>query len=232
MKRLIIILIALAVPVEAQISEISFTGNYTTTSKLFLNPELSDTELQSVYHELNDIYSFGVEIRYKISESVETALAFEMLRKTITRDDFNLNGIAISIEEGYSVFPVDISIYYRLPFSSDKFNFFIGGGLGIYAGKMIRNVLNVSTKDARFNIDFGIQASLGIDYFINDVIAVRGHILFRDPEIKLKNKYSDTFVNYEGRIYLLPEEYTTKVNVDGMTFGIGIVINTIALMPF
>lgn len=233
MKRLLIIYLVSVASLNAQISEISLTGNYTTSSKLFLHPESSNLDMKYVYEELNDIYSLSGEIRYCLSESIETALAFEMIRKTIARDDFNLNGAAISIEEGYKLYPIDLSVYYRLPFSSDKFKFFMGGGIGVYIGKMIRNVVNVSTENAGFNIDFGIQASLGIDYYINDKIALRGHIRFRDPEIKLKSKYTDAFVNYEGRIYLLyPDEYTTKVNIDGITFGVGIVVNLVGIMPF
>ncbi|MGK9369290.1 outer membrane beta-barrel protein [Melioribacter sp. Ez-97] len=233
MKRLLIICLVSVASLNAQISEISLTGNYTTSSKLFLHPESSNLDMKYVYEELNDIYSLSGEIRYYLSESIETALAFEMIRKTIIRDDFNLNGTAISIEEGYKLYPIDLSVYYRLPFSSDKFKFFMGGGIGVYIGKMIRNVVNVSTENDRFNIDFGIQASLGIDYYINDKIALRGHIRFRDPDIKLKSRYTGAFVNYEGKSYLLyPEAYTTKVNVDGITFGIGIVVNLVGIMPF
>lgn len=199
--------------------------NYITTSKLFLQPNSPDEFLRGIHQDFDDIKSYSAEIRYKISESIFIGLASEIIEKTVINPSFNLAGSHAEVREGYKVIPFELSIYYQMPFSTKKFKFFMGGG-GLYIGKHIRQIAAVSFNDAGSKYGFGIHVAFGMDYFINNYLSLRGQMRFRDPELELNSKYSESIVDYNGRTFLLSTRtFNSKVNVDGVTFSIGLAIN-------
>jgi len=49
---------------------------------------------------------------------------------------------------------------------------------------------------------------------------------FRDPEFEMTSSYSSDTVNYENENYdLRTQNFSSKVNIDGITFTIGVVFN-------
>ena len=55
----------------------------------------------------------------------------------------NLNSRQFIVTDGYELYPVELSIYYFLPFSTEDFKFYMGGGMGIYPGKRTREFGNI-----------------------------------------------------------------------------------------
>lgn len=209
-----------------QLLDVSLNYNYTTTSRLFLHPYSSDPIVRASYESLDDIFSFSGEVRIQILESLVGSIWLESIKKTFTNDNFNLGGTKAKIKDGYEIYPVEISLYYLLPFSTERFKFFMGGGGGLYFGKHIRQLGDVSIFSDGSKIGYGIQVSLGMDYLIYDFISVRTQMRFRDPEVELKSKYTNTTVTYEGKKYqIAPTTFSSKVNIDGITFCAGIVFH-------
>jgi len=197
--------------------------NYTTTSKLYFQPNSSDPVLRSDYENLDGIYNISVEFRYKIFESMILGLGSEFIQKSFTNRNFIIQGDRAEIKEGYNLIPIELTIYYLLPFSTERFKFFMGGGGGLYFGKHIREFGNVNFNSAELSTGYGINVSVGLDYLVNEFISVRGQMRFRDPELIMKSKYSGSNSIYKGKSYLLSDNtYTTKVNIDGVTFTIGL----------
>lgn len=204
----------------------SLNYNYTTTSKLFLQPNTPDQLLRNIHEDLDAIYSYSAELRYKISESMVVGLSSEYIEKTFINTNYSLGGVRVRMNDGYKVIPVEFSIYYMLPFSTEYFKFFMGGGGGIYFGSHIRDLGDVSAVDDGSKIGYGIHVAVGMDYVVNQYLSIRGQMRFRDPEIDLKSKYNNSIVNYDGRAFLLSSQtFPSKVNIDGMTFTIGAVFN-------
>ncbi|MCX7798156.1 MAG: hypothetical protein N2249_06005 [Melioribacter sp.] len=205
------------------LQDISFYFNYTNTSKLFLQPKSSDPVVRATYNELRDIYSFSCEIRFRILESVFFGLWGEFMQKTFTNKNINFGAFSTDTKDGYRIFPVEVSLYYFLPFSTDKFKFYMGGGAGIYFANYIREIENITAVNNRVNLGYGIQVSVILDYIIYNFISLRTQIRFRDPEIDMKNKYSNNTVTIGNRTYKITmQNFDTKVNVDGITFSVGI----------
>lgn len=205
---------------------ISLNYNYTTTSRLYLQPNSSDPFLRNLYNELEDIYSVSAEFRFEILEELLIGLGCEFINKTFQNPNFNLGGRRIEIKDGFNVIPVEMSIYYLLPFSTHKFKFFMGGGAGIYIGKHIREFGDVFFENEKSQIGYGIHVGVGMEYFIKDFLSIRGQMRFRDPEFKMKSRYSNSIVNYNGNSYLISaDSYNSKANIDGVTFTIGAVFN-------
>ena len=205
---------------------ISLNYNYTTTSKLYLQPNSSDPFLRNLYSELEDIYSISTEFRFEIYEHLLIGLGSEFISKTFPNRNFNLGGNRIEIKDGFSVIPIELSLYYLLPFSSQQFKFFMGGGGGIYFGKHIREFGDVFFQENESQVGYGIHVGVGMEYFIKDYLSIRGQMRFRDPEFKMKSRYSNNIVNYSGNSYLIStDSYNSKANIDGVTFTIGAVLN-------
>ncbi|MDH7604008.1 MAG: hypothetical protein QHH13_03830 [Melioribacter sp.] len=225
LKSLVILCLSSTLIYSQIISKFDFAinYNYTNTSKLFLQPKSSDLIVRTTYNELEDIYSFSGEIRFQIFESLYTGLWLEAMEKTFINKNFNLGSISIDINDGYRIIPLELSLYYFLPFSTEKFKFYMGGGFGFYFGKSLRQVENISAINNGANIGYGIQVSVLMEYLIYDFIFLRTQMRFRDPEIELNSKYSSNSFTYKNRTYYIhSQNFTTKVNVDGITFSIGI----------
>ena len=204
---------------------VSFNYSYTTSSKLYLFPNAQDLILRNQFVEMDGARSFGIDLRYKISEPLLIGISSEILKNTTSHREFSVGGFIIDVEDGFELIPIELSLYYRIPFSSEKFNFYMGGGVGFYIGRQVRNFSDVSVTDVGNEIFYGIQVSTGMDYVVNSFISIRTELRFRDPEFDMKSKYSKQVFDFNGRTLLLSKEtFETKANVDGITFMIGIVL--------
>ncbi len=203
--------------------DISVNYIYTATSKLYLQPNSSDPIIRGTHDDLDDIWSYSGEIGYRIYEDLVIGLGVEYIRKTYTNRNMNLGGVRASMKDGYKVIPLDLTIYYTLPFSTEFFKFFMGGGGGLYFGEHIRELGDVSVSTISRKIGYGIHVAVGMDYIFYKNFALRTQMRFRNPEFEMKNKYSSNIVNYNGRAYLLASDtFSSKVDIDGISFTIGI----------
>lgn len=204
---------------------VSFNINYTTTSQLYLQPNSPDPIIRNSHQSINDIYSYSFDVRYCLTENVIIGVGSEYIKKTFD-NNINLGGVRATMNDGYKVMPVDISIYYLVPFSTEKFKFFMGGGIGFYIGEHIRELGDVTVSSESKKIGYGIQISVGMDFVMYKFLSIRGQMRFREPEFDMISKYSDINVKYNGKSYILPtDSFSSKVNIDGITFTLGAVIN-------
>ena len=214
---------------EAQYSgggfAISAGYNYTTTSKLFLFPHDADPIIRNQGISLEGIYSYSAEIRYRISDQLVLGFGSEFMERT---DKGSLivigpSGVTtIKIEEGFSLIPIELTAYYLLPFATEDFKFYMGGGLGYYIGRHIRKFGDADTDTDERELAYGLHVSVGMDYMITPFLSIRGEMKFRDPEFELKSKYNKTEINYKGEIVRVPTgDFDSKINIDGVTFTIG-----------
>lgn len=199
---------------------LSFGYNYTTSSKIFMNPNAKDILDQNQYFDVGDFQNYSAELRYKLSDMLILGLSAEYL--TNSESGRNLTSPIFLVDDGFEIYPIELSLFYLLPFSTESFKFYFGGGIGIYIGNRTRDFGNVKFNNIVSETGYGIQVSAGMDYLVFDNISVRGDIRFRDPDFKVTNKYNNKTVNYEGRIYSIStENLTSRINVDGITFRIG-----------
>lgn len=221
---LIILLINSSVYCQYNGSDIgvSTSFSYNTSAKIFLTPDADNIFDQNNYFGIEGINSYSVEIRYRLIEDLILGFSGEYMeasgkgRNIVTSSQF-------VVTDGFELIPLEFSAYYHLPFSTEDFKFFMGGGFGIYFGKRSRDFGNINYLDVDSEIGYGIQVSAGMDYMIYDFLSVRGELRFRDPDFKITNKYSDYIVNYEGRTYRIStDNITSKINLEGITFRIGV----------
>ena len=209
---------------------ISLNAVYTTSAQIFLNPNASNLEIRNKSYTLESIWNPGLDFRYRFADKFLVGLNIEYINKTA--DAPNLTAfignqvVVLEVEDGFRVIPIELTFYYYFPFSTEDFKFQMGGGLGYYYGQFIRNFSDVDLEVVHRNIAVGIQVSASMDYIIHKYLSARFEMKFRDPQYTVKSKYNKLETTYNENIIQLPEDaFETKVDIDGLTFILGLVLN-------
>ncbi len=230
MKHFIIFLLFLSAYANAQYNENNFSIGlnfvYTTDARIFLNPNSPNPVERNSSFGLSDIINPGINFRYKLFDEVLLGLNLEYMKSTATgmNEKVISNGIRrdINVEDGFEIIPIELSIYYILPFSTEKFKFLMGGGLGYYYGSMIRKFGDAEVSNAKRDFAYGVQVAIDMDYLLSDNIAIKGEMKFRDPQISVKSMYNKQQYNYNGKIVKLTrQEFDSQIDVNGITFVLG-----------
>jgi hypothetical protein len=204
---------------------LSINGVYTTGARIYQQPFASDDVVRHDHIPVDHIYNFSAEFRYALSESILIGIGTEYMRITETAGLVVLgqtSTVDIDVEEGFSFIPLDITIYYLFPFSTERFKFTAGGGAGYYFGSHIRNFGNAEVSTIERKFAYGIHVGLSMDYMIRNNISIRSEMKFRDPQFTLKSEYNRQEVEYNGRILrILQDSFDSKINIDGVTFLVG-----------
>lgn len=205
---------------------LSLNYNYTTTARIFLNPKSPDEILRNNSFYMEDIFSPSADLRYRLTEDILIGLNVEYIKKVQAGPNLTVLGSGgtqtIIVEDGFKVIPFELSAYYILPFSTEKFKFIMGGGLAYYYGEHLRKFGDEEVSNLKREFAYGIQALVSSDYMITSFLSLRGEMKFRDPELEVTSKYKNKRVNYEGSTIVLAQDtFQSKINIDGVTFTLG-----------
>ncbi|MGB5288964.1 MAG: hypothetical protein WBQ32_06130 [Ignavibacteriaceae bacterium] len=207
---------------------VAINAVYTTSADIFLNPSASNLDVRNKSYTLENIWNPGFDIRYRFSEEFILGLNVEYVNKTGKAPNLvafiGNQVVVLEVEDGFRVVPIEITVHYFFPFSTEDFKFLMGGGLGYYHGEFIRKIGDVELEVVQRKIALGIHVSASLDYIIHKNLSARFEMKFRNPQYNVKSKYTKTIVT--GTSITLPgEAFETKIDVDGLTFGFGLVIN-------
>jgi hypothetical protein len=101
----------------------------------------------------------------------------------------------------------------------------MGGGAGAYYAERILEVAGVRALPVGNRIGFGIHVTIHAEYRIFPGISAVAMAKFRDPEVDVVNKFESSTTIFNGDILTLPSgDIGSRVNVDGMTLGFGIIV--------
>jgi outer membrane protein W len=229
-----IILFLFSVSSFAQFNEnklgIAINAVYTTSAEIFLNPNASDLEIRNKSYALEDILNPGLDIRYRFWQEFILGLNVEYISKTANAPNLTAfvgnQVITLEVEDGFRVIPIELTVHYFFPFSTENFKFLMGGGLGYYRGEFIRKFNEVELEVVQRKFALGIHVSASMDYMILDNLSARFEMKFRNPQYNVKSKYTKTEIIYQGNVIQIPDEaFETKVDIDGLTFILGLVVN-------
>jgi len=209
---------------------VALRGSYTTSSKVFYNPESPSPDIRSRYLALDNIYGGGLEIRFQdfadnyfIALSVELLSRFEDGRQVIA---FGNPPRSLPISEGYRLVPIELGANMFIPLGSQRLRLAMGGGLGAYYARRIFAVANVDAQQVNNPVSFGIHVESSFDYRVLDGLAVRAEMRFRDPEVTTESKFQETKVDYDGSLVTFPQDaFKTKININGLSFSIGLAVD-------
>ncbi len=204
-------------------------GNYTTSSKIFFNPDAVNQEQRSQYFQLDGVSGGGIELRYRWpAESFFLSLSVDYLSKK--RDQQELVGFAgssrlLPVTEGFYLLPVEFGVHTYIPLGLESLRMSMGGGIGAYYGAYVLRVAGVDAAMQNNPVKLGIHIVSGFEYQVLSGMWLRGDMRFRAPELKTISRYTQERAQYDGIDITFPRsDISTKISVDGMTFSLGVVV--------
>lgn len=232
MKRCLLTVIALflllTANTPAQNSDwiLSLYGGYITKSEMFFYPNSSKPELRNNAFRIEDLLLPGISVKYAVDSDIFTMFSVEYIEGTsIGRNVTIVENSAtktVAVEDGFSVIPVELSVIYRMPFSTELFNFFMGGGLGYYFGNHIRSIGNVNAETIDREAAYGLHVMLTMEYLPAARNGIFLSMKFRDPKIDMVSEYSSTTGERNGIPFQLGRsDFDSSVNINGITFLLG-----------
>jgi outer membrane protein W len=209
---------------------IAVNAVYTTSAEIYLNPNSSNSEVRNRSFTLENIWNPGIDIRYRLTQEFILGLNLEYVKKTAYAPNLTAfigNQVFVfEVEDGLNVIPIELTAHYFFPFSTEDFKFLMGGGLGYYIGEFVRKFQGVELEIVQRKFALGFHVSASMDYIILENLSARFEMKFRNPQYTVTSKYSESEVTYQGNVIQLPENaFDTKVDIDGLTFILGLVVN-------
>jgi hypothetical protein len=231
-KPCIIVILLLSSNIFAQYygtnSSIAFNAIYTTSSRLYLNTASGSFFERNEYVNIEGILSYSIEVKRRLTDELFIGLSIEKLN--VYKSGKNVkamtpNGMQrIVVDDGFIAYPVELSLYYIIPVSNESIILYIGGGAGYYSGEQLRQIGSSKMESKEKKIAWGIQVQTGLEYMITDYLSLKGEMRFRDPEFEMTNHYNEKVIIYRNQYIRLPEDdFDSKVNIDGISFMLGVV---------
>ncbi len=204
-------------------------GNFTTTSRIYPNPDASSTELRTINTPFNSILTGALEVRAKWrDDSFYFYLSTEFFSESTSQ--LKLDGSLspprrVPVDDGYHVIPLELGMQVFVPIGSGPWRLSMGGGAGAYYAERTLRVAGVRAAPVGNRLGFGIHVSIHTEYAIIRGVSAVAMMKFRDPEIDVNNKFESSVAIYDGNVLTFPSgTIHSRVNVDGMTLGLGIVV--------
>ncbi len=198
-------------------------GNYTTSSEIFPNPNASDAFARSQSFLVEGTPGYGVEVKYRIPQSlVAIGASVEYLQASPVRTVAVAFRQGVQVEDGYRVFPLELTGYFIIPFSTRTFQVFIGGGAGMYIGHRTYTLAGVEAPTVDSEPGYGIHVVAGLSYGFGDWFSITGEMKFRDLQFASTNVFPAPRINYGGAVLnVSTEPFESKIHTDGVVFQIG-----------
>jgi len=223
---LLILLVWYFAPAQTQDVSITVKGTYTTNTRFMYDIERNTPFNNTTILESN--FGYGADVRWKILwERFYLGISFDKVEGAIQSQKIVLlqqsDYLIIPSEESFELRAIEISGFYVVPISSEKIQFYLGGGFGLYDGDWKNSIASAASATTGTASNIGIHVLTGIDFQVAPHVAFRGELKFRDPHFNVTTKFDQQFVAYQGYPVSLPGESTTTVNLYGVNYMLGLV---------
>jgi hypothetical protein len=128
------------------------------------------------------------------------------------------------LSDGYRAYMFELSGLFELPFSGRVIRAYIGGGGGLYAGERTVRIASAVAGTTDSWPVFGIHVLFGAEWQVLPWLSLRGDARFRDPQISVENRFSQSSISANGVVYPLPTEaFPGDININGNVYSVGVV---------
>ena len=229
LTAIVLVLVATAAHAGDKNLSLILRGNYTTSSKLFINPDAPSEDQRSQYAQFDGVTGGGVELRYHwFAENLFFTLSIDYLTKRQQQDQlvaFAGTSNRVPVSDGFYCIPVELGVHTYIPLGSDLIRMSMGGGVGAYYGSRVLRVADVEAARQNSPLKIGIHIVSGFEYRVLPGLWLRGDMRFRDPELKTVNHFTQQSTEYNNVTVTFPRsDFSSKINLDGLTFSVGIMV--------
>ena len=224
-RSLLLLLPALLAPAPLRAGDGPFAvvlkGNLTTSSLIYVTPDAPDPVEQGNTFNLSGAFGYGAEVRYRIPESnIALGLGADYLSSSGTG---TLNGTAIPTTDGYTAFTVELTGYFILPLSGERFGVYMGGGGGAYFGNRTYSLAGVEAASVDNTPGFAIHVVGGISYTFLEGVQGLFEMKFRDLQFSSVSAFRVPAIRYQDTmINIGTAPFRSRVETDGIVFQLGI----------
>jgi hypothetical protein len=223
-----IYLITFLFPASGQgIFEISFGTGYSVSSRIYPFANVSDYDLRELEIGLGSRIFPHFALSYDFNEELAGVVSVEYLTKKTEyygqTVDSDLGTIYIPVKDGYTFVPVELTLEYRLPFSSENFRVNIGGGGGLYFYNSLRETAGIPLSKGASKVSYGIHVLTGMEYYLNQKLSFFFTMKFRDPEVEFDGEYASLEGTFNGKkVTLGNKNFYQKLSLEGSVFLLGV----------
>jgi hypothetical protein len=199
-------------------------GTFTTEGQIYPNPTAADPFSRSLSYAIDDALGAGAEVIYRIAgTNLAFSLSSEIVLATTEREMPVSGGRGIPVEDGIRAVPVECTGYFIIPVSGRYFRFYMGGGVGMYAGRRIYRLAGTEAPAVSTEPGYGIHALAGVGYRATEWFMVLGEFKFRDLQFESTNQFNVSQIMYNGILIYVPERpFSSSIHLDGLTFQLGV----------
>ncbi|MBI3189901.1 MAG: hypothetical protein HYZ33_04570 [Ignavibacteriales bacterium] len=201
---------------------VSINSSITTSSRLYYNPFDPDELLRNQSLLLSGVWGFGVDIRRGFENSnIQVGISAEYLW---SQEEIVIpaNPNNVITEDGFVAVPVEFSGYFSIPFSSESFRMYMGGGVGVYFGERQYTYAGIPSKVTERNPGIGIHVLSGFEFGLFPNVALRTELKFRDVQFDSTNVFPPQSITGST---IHPDEppFASRMSIDGILFNLGLV---------
>lgn len=204
-------------------------GSYTTSSKLFPNPDAASASVRASYTAFEGLYAGGAEVRLKAPDAGHfVALSADYILQRQERTQIVrsvLTSISVPATEGIEAVPLELSGNIYVPLGTPTVRLLMGGGPAVTIVRRHLTVGGVTASSVTTPLSVGIHVRTAVEYRLRPGILLVGELRLRDPEATTTNRFDAATGEYRGMPFELPtSDVRGKVNVDGMNLSLGLMV--------
>jgi hypothetical protein len=199
-------------------------GVLTTNSLLYPNTgALSDVD-RSRSIELSSSLGAGLEVRYTMpGDHVAVGISIDEVTATSKAKLQVTSLLTIPVTEGIRAVPLELTGYFIIPFSGERFTVYMGGGIGVYFGRRTYQVAGVESESSTVKPGFGIHVLTGISWRFFGHLDLSFDMKFRDLQFEGENTFPSATTFIDGFVYTLPAgAIHSRSQTDGILLQLGV----------
>lgn len=229
-----LLLFASSAVVRSQGVTVHVRGTYTTTARLYPNPTSPSPFIREEYQSLEDITGLGVEVRYPLEGDefgVGVSVGYLSFVDRSTKP-IALGGAlrSLPVADGFSLIPIELSGIVEIPLESESYRMSMSGGIGMYLAQRILEVAEARVDQRGTSVGYGIHVAVTFGYRFLPGLWLQFASTFRDPDVTMEYSYDRDQIIVNGTVLPLPSSpMHTRVNVDGMTLSLGLMVDVAPL---
>ena len=198
-------------------------GNLTTSSQIFPNPNAANATARAQSISLQDLFGYGVELKYQIPETnIAFGISADYIHTTRGRSILAFPQQLVPVDDGYRVIPVECTGYFLIPASGPTFGIFMGGGGGVYFGRRIYRLAGTEAASVDERPGFGIHVLGGVSYRFTERFTLIAEMKFRDLQFESSNAFSTSRIHYRDIVVNVSQTpFDSSIHTDGIVFQLG-----------
>ncbi|MBR9974023.1 MAG: hypothetical protein KFF77_00435 [Bacteroidetes bacterium] len=188
-------------------------------AQVFLSPQSPDPSQRKRTEALGSAWSAALSYRYRLLPTLAVDVRGEYV--SVSRE--STDAIGTPIVHGIQAVLFESSALFALPFSTRRFEPYVGGGLGVHVGRREYGIAGVMAQHVAGTPAIGLHVTVGAEYVLAAGIGLRFEAIFRDPLMGVENRFNQPSVSSNGVNYpLYTEPFRSNVNLNGNVYSLGI----------